>query len=342
MHLGRVCDKWYIFSCMIGSRISWIISVICGQDQQVIFPQFIQQSSKSLIELLNLMTIPFRISSVSPQCIKIYQIYKTQPMKIFCTDFCCLLHPLDRTVRMIGFCDSLTTENIIDLSNTDHIQPCILQCVQSCSACWFEGIIMTVAGSLKFPFFLSDIRSCNDSSNSPLIFKCQFSGNLTAAIQIGKIKCFLISTNLQYRVSRGIYDHRTCIDFLFTKFFNDLCSTCTLISNDTFAASFLKFIDQFLGKSGFCKGFKWFLCIDSHHFPMSGHRILAIASFRNPHITSQRFLYAFHSAAFMQIQHSKLLKIRNIQFSHFIQDMTKGIHTFITKFFRIRHRSDSK
>ena len=79
------------------------------------------QSSKSLIELLNLMTIPFRISSVSPQGIKIYQIYKTQPMKIFCTDFCCLLHPLDRTVRMIGFCDSLTTENIMDLSNTDHI-----------------------------------------------------------------------------------------------------------------------------------------------------------------------------------------------------------------------------
>ena len=201
---------------------------------------------------------------------------------------------------------------------------------------------MTVAGSLEFPFFLSDIRSCNDSSNSPLILKCQFSGNLTTAIQIGKIKRFLISTDLQYRVGRSIYDHCSCIDFFFTQFFDDLCSTCTLISNDALTAPFLKLINQFLRKSGFCKGFKWFLCIDSHHFPMSGHRILAIASFRNPHITSQRFLYAFHSASFMQIQHSKLLKIRNIQFSHFIQDMTKSIHTVITKFFRIRHRSDSK
>ncbi len=201
---------------------------------------------------------------------------------------------------------------------------------------------MTVTGSLELAFFLSDIRSGNNSADSPLIFHGQFSGDLTAAIQICKIKSLLISTDLQYRVSRSIDDHRSCIDFFLTKFLDDLCTAGTLISNDTLATSLLQLIDQFFWKSCFCKSDKWFLCVNSHHLPMSSHGILAIAGLADSHIAAQWLLYTFHISTFMQIQHSKFLKIWNIQFSHLIQDMSKSIHTFVTKFFRIRHCADSK
>ena len=34
---------------------------------------------------------------------------------------------------------------------------------------------MAVARTFELAFFLSDIRSCDDASHSPLIFQCQFS-----------------------------------------------------------------------------------------------------------------------------------------------------------------------
>ena len=56
-----------------------------------------------------------------------YQEVAYEVMKLFLTDFNSLLHSLHGTVGMIGPCNSLPTENIIDLSYTDHIQTIVLQ-----------------------------------------------------------------------------------------------------------------------------------------------------------------------------------------------------------------------
>ena len=199
---------------------------------------------------------------------------------------------------------------------------------------------MAVAGSLKLTLFLSDIRSRNNSADSPLILHGQFPSNLTAAIQVGKIKCLFISTDLHYRIRRSIDNHRSCIDFFLTKFLDDFCSTGTLISNHTLATSLFQFIDQFFRKTCFCKSNKRLLCIDSHHFPVACHCILSIAGLPNSHIAANRIFHAFHRTTLMQIQHSKFLKIWNIQSSHLIQDMSERIHTLIAKFLRIRHCSN--
>ena len=70
------------------------------------------------------------------------------------------------------------------------------------------------------------------------------------------------------------------------------------------------------------------------------HCILSIAGLPNSHIAANRIFHAFHRTTLMQIQHSKFLKIWNIQSSHLIQDMSERIHTLIAKFLRIRHCSN--
>ena len=103
--------------------------MIRSQDQKIILSQLIHQSSESTIKLLNLTSVSFRISSMPPQSVKIHQIHKAEAMKIFFTNLNRLLHAMHRTVWMVSLCNSLTTENIIDLSNTNHIKTCILQCI---------------------------------------------------------------------------------------------------------------------------------------------------------------------------------------------------------------------
>ena len=72
--------------------------MIRSQDQKIIFSQLIHQSSKSSVELLNLTSVSFRISSMPPQSVKIHQIHKAETMKIFFTDINRLLHAMHRTV----------------------------------------------------------------------------------------------------------------------------------------------------------------------------------------------------------------------------------------------------
>ena len=121
---------------------------------------------------------------MSPQRIKIHQIYKAKSMEILLRHINGLLHPMDRALGFISFRNTLAHENIIDLTDGNHIQSCILHSIQRSRSKWLQCIIMTVAGSDKLAFFLTYIWSGNDTAYFPLVFHSQFSGDLTAAIQL--------------------------------------------------------------------------------------------------------------------------------------------------------------
>ena len=174
--------------------------MICCDDQKVIIFQFFQQNLQFFVKHFQLFCIAFRVSSVSPFCIKIHQIYKTKPMKVLLGNVYGLFHTVNRRFGFIGFCDSFSIKNVFDFSYRDHIQSMIFQYIQSGFHRWFQSVVVTVAGPLKFPFLLSDIRSCNNPSHSPFFFHGQFSGDLTAAVQFLQAEGLLISADLEYRV----------------------------------------------------------------------------------------------------------------------------------------------
>ena len=92
----------------------------------------------------------------------------------------------------------------------------------------------------------------------------------------------------------------------------------------------------------FRKGDKWFFRLDSHHLPVSGHGIFSIACLSETGITSHRFCSFFHVSSTVEIQHSQLLQVGDLQGSHLIQDMSKSIYPYISELFRIRHSSDTQ
>ena len=59
-------------------------------------------------------------------------------------------------------------------------------------------------------------------------------------------------------------------------------------------------------------------------------------------ITSHRFCSFFHVSSTVEIQHSQLLQVWDLQGSHLIQDMSKSIYPYISELFRIRHSSDTQ
>ena len=73
------------------------------------------------------------------------------------------------------------------------------------------------------------------------------------------------------------------------------------LGRDALAAALLKLCDQFRRKSVICKGDKGFGCSDSHHFPVPGHSVLAVAGFCNAHVAAHRMLHACHISGRMQI-----------------------------------------
>ena len=115
---------------MVRTCIGRIIPVICRDDQQVIVFQKRQEIPEIYIELLDFFRIALGISSVSPQCIEVYQIDKAQTVEIFLCQLDRLLHAVDRAFRLIRPGDTLAVEDIPDLSYRDHVQSGILQSVE--------------------------------------------------------------------------------------------------------------------------------------------------------------------------------------------------------------------
>ena len=175
---------------------------------------------------------------------------------------------------------------------------------------------MSVTCTLELTFFLSDIRSCNNTSDFPLIFHRNITCDLTAAVKLIQSEGLLISADLQYRICRCIDDHMTCCNLFFCKLVKNLCSAGALVSDHLMSCSLFQFINQFLRESCLCKCLERFRNMKPHHLPVSGHRILSGTCLFQERIVSHRFFYRCHLFEWMQISDSKFLKVRNMKFIH--------------------------
>ena len=106
---------------MVSTLIGWIISVICRDDKKIIFPKYLKKFAEFHVKAFQFLCVSFYVSSVSPKCIKIYQIHKTKSGKIALCDLDRLLHSMYRAFGLIGFRDSFPVKNIPDFSDRDHI-----------------------------------------------------------------------------------------------------------------------------------------------------------------------------------------------------------------------------
>ena len=175
--------------------------------------------------------------------------------------------------------DSFPAENILNLSHADHIIPLFLQYIQGGPPIRLNGIVMTIGRPLKFALPGSGIGPCNYPANLPFIFHGHLSCDLTIMIQILKSHGFLISADLQNRIRRSIHDHVSRCDLMFAVFLQDFCPAGGFITYNLPAAPFFQLSDQFLRETVLRKCLKWFCYIESHHLPMTGHRVLSYTGF---------------------------------------------------------------
>ena len=96
---------------------------------------------------------------------------------------------------------------------------------------------MTVTGTFELAFFLADVWSCDNTSDFPLIFHRDLTGDFTAAVQFIQTKCLFISTDLKDRIRRCVDDHMAGCDFFFCQFVQYLGSAGTLITDDRTSGS---------------------------------------------------------------------------------------------------------
>ena len=96
---------------------------------------------------------------------------------------------------------------------------------------------MAVAGTFELTFFLAKVRSCNNTSDFPLIFHRNLTGDLTATVQFIQAKCLFISADLKNRIRRWVDDHMTGCNLFFCQFLQDLCSAGALITDDRTSGS---------------------------------------------------------------------------------------------------------
>ena len=230
--------------------------------------------------------------------IKINQIHKAKSGKIlvFCNLYT-LLHPVNRRVGMFCFRDSFIHENIRNFPNGNHGISGILQSIQHRILWRLYGKIVPIGRTFKLSFFCSDIRSGNYPSHLPRRLHADISCNFTATVEFLQTKKLLILRrgNLEYRVRGRIDNHRSASELFFAEFIQYSGSRRGLISDNFMSRSLLQFLNKFFRKTGIRKCHKGNFGLDSHHLPMSGHRILPVTRFIQTKKLSARFGNGVHA-----------------------------------------------
>ena len=109
---------------MIGGRRARIAAVIRRDHEYILIPQRGKQPRQALIKIGERLRVALHIIAVSVEHIVVYQIRKTQPVKIPLHIF---QRPVDSVLvarRAYIFRDALLRKNVDDLSDGKYVKAC--------------------------------------------------------------------------------------------------------------------------------------------------------------------------------------------------------------------------
>ena len=235
---------------MIRAGVRRVISMICGQNQQILLAQQRQQLAQFLVKPFYFLCIANGIAPMSPQRVKIHKIDKAQTCEVALRHRNGLLHTVHGAFGLLRLGDAFSNENIIDFSNGNHIKSGVFQDIERRASGRFDGIIVPIACAYKFTALFADIWPRNDTSDFPLVTHRDFSCNLTAAIQLLQIKGLLIAADLQHRIRRGIHNHMPCGNFFLAQLVQNDRAARALVANALVPCLSFQLCNQLRWKTG--------------------------------------------------------------------------------------------
>ena len=97
-----------------------------------------------------------------------------------------------------------------------------------------------------------------------------------------------MARDLKDRIRGGIDDHASVPDLLLPELIQNLGPGGRLVSDHLPPAALLKLLHELLRKAGLRKGNEGLIGPNTHHLPVSGHRILSVARFIQSAIIGKR------------------------------------------------------
>ena len=134
----------------------------------------------------------------------------------------------------------------------------------------------------------------------------------------------------------------TCGNFFFCKLIQNFSSAGAFIPDDCAAGTFFKFPDKLRRKAGFCEGFERSGDFQPHHFPVSGHGVLAVAFFTELSVVSQRGRGRRNLLQRGNVCKTQLLQSGNMEGVCSLRNMSQSIYIHISESRGIRHGSNSQ
>ena len=272
---------------------------------------------------------------MSPQRVEIDKIRKAQTREITLRDLVRLLHPVNAALRFVRFRQTAAVENIVDLSHRDHVVSGFLEGVQRRLSEGLECVVVTIRSAPEAARLRSDVGPRDNASDLPFVLHRKLSCNLAAAVQLVEAEAVLVRRDLQDRVRRCVDDHAVVTDLFFTELIQDLRAAGALVSDRLMAGRPLQRVHQLLREACVSEGLEGCDGLQSRHFPVAAHRILAAAGFVEPDPVSFRRNVRRLFFCRMKREQSEFFEIRDIQRSRSFLNMAEGIGAFVSESSRI-------
>ena len=69
-------QEWNVLTSVVRSGIGWIVTMVSGNHEQVVFPHVLNDFWQASVKFLQTITIAMRITTVTIKSIEVYQIGK--------------------------------------------------------------------------------------------------------------------------------------------------------------------------------------------------------------------------------------------------------------------------
>ena len=178
--------------------------------------------------------------------IEVHQVGEAETGEVLLHHFVNVVHSIHVALVVVTTVDSLTREDIVDLTNTDNVITSLTEPVHIGLANWLQAEVVPVSSPGEVVLVRADVWPGNDPSNGVFraVNKCP--SVFTDLVQFLDWNNIFVGRNLHYGVTRSVEDQFPGLHLPFTVIVNNFSSGVWLVNDHLPTGELFQLVDNFL------------------------------------------------------------------------------------------------
>jgi hypothetical protein len=328
-----VREQQRVLTGVIRRRCGRVAAVVGGEDQQIAFPELVEEVREPPVEVLQAAVEVDGVVPVPPEHVRLDEVHEDQSLVELAEELLRLRDPLDVRPRRVRFVDVDAGEDVADLPHAVHLVARVAHERQVVRLPRPQRPVVAVRRADVVPRLALE-GSCDHAPDRVLPGQ-DLPRDLAAAVELVERDRVDVRGDLEDGICRGVDDPLPGSLMLLAELLDDLGAGRRLVPQHSAARSMHERIEHLEGET-VPVGWKGLGRDHPHQLPVARRRVLALGSLEQAPGDGRRTGLRRAPLELFDVPEAERLEVREVEAADRLRDVSERVGTFVAEVGSVR------